>query len=258
MDIQKHLLSWEEYNKVEFSTPYIFRIEKDTQSLVYIGAKHSFDPEDKQFGMIREEFEKFSKAEGTKVVVLEGGDGWETEETEEETIKRYGEPAFTKQLAMKAGIEYISPEPTKTEMDDFIKTKFTEEEIVYYTIAQQSLHYKNMRVKQDKDDFIQTRINNDIKRLSDKYTTPEDIKKLHKKLFNTDFDLNDEGHFYEIVNPAMFKGRFNELARERNILRDTKIVQSILDYWNRGYSVFVVYGSGHALIQEPALKEFAK
>lgn len=188
--------------------------------------------------------------------MIEGGINWQTLETDKETIKRYGEPAFVKGLAIGAGLEYISPEPTKEEMNNFIKDKFSEEEIVYYKVAQQSLHYTNMQNKPSEEEFLQRRIDNDIKQFTDKYKTPEDIKVLHKKLFGTDFDLNDRNFFYEIANPALFKSRFNELAREKDILRDSKIVESIVEYWNKGYSVFVVYGSGHIIIQEPALEKF--
>jgi len=256
VNIKDFLLSWEEYNQKEFDVPYVFKKEKDNKLVTYIGVRHSFNPDDKQFKTIEDEFNNFKDLKGNKVVMIEGGDKWQTLETNSETIRRYGEPAFIKKLAIENGFEFVSPEPTKEEMNDFIKDKFSEEEIVYYKVAQQSLHYKNMQNKPNEEEFLQRRIDNDIKQFIDKYKTPDDIRALHKKLFGTDFDLNDRNFFYEIANPAMFRSRFNELAREKDILRDSKIVESIINYWNKGYSIFVVYGSGHIIIQEPALDRF--
>lgn len=258
MNIKDHLLSWKEYNQKEFDVPYVFKKEKDGKSVIYIGVRHSFDPDDEQFEVIQKAFKEFQKLNGNKIIMIEGGVNWQTLETDKETIKRYGEPAFIKGLAIGAGLKYVSPEPTKEEMNNFIKDKFSEEYIVYYKVAQQSLHYTKMQNKPSEEEFLQRRIDNDIKQFTDKYKTPEDIKNLHKKLFGTNFDLNDRNFFYEIANPALFKSKFNELAREKDILRDSKIVESIIDYWNKGYSVFVVYGSGHIIIQEPALEEFLK
>ena len=153
--IKKLLRTWEEYNQINFDTPYIIRKEKDNKKLVYLGVKHSFKPEEEQFEIIRTEFENFSNLEGNKIVVIEGGDKWQTLETEEETIKRYGEPAFVKQLTQRENIEFISPEPTKEEMYEFVKDKFSEEEIIYYKVAQQSLHYTNIQAKISEEEFLQ-------------------------------------------------------------------------------------------------------
>jgi ribosomal protein L16 Arg81 hydroxylase len=127
---------------------------------------------------------------------------------------------------------------------------------VYYKIAQQSLHYVHMQNKPNEDEFLQSIIDNLIQQFEYRYKTPEDIKNLHRKLLGTDFQLNNKDFFSEIASPALFKSRFNELGREKNILRDSKIVESIVEYWNKDYSVFVVYGSGHIIIQEQALEKF--
>jgi len=113
MNIRNHLLSWEEYNQKEFDVPYVFKKEKGGRSITYIGVRHSFNPDDEQFEVIQNEFDEFQKLDGDKIVMIEGGVNWQTLETKEETIKRYGEPAFVKSLTIEAGLEYISPEPTK-------------------------------------------------------------------------------------------------------------------------------------------------
>jgi hypothetical protein len=121
MNIKKYLLSWEEYNQIECNVPYVFNKEKNNKSVTYIGVRHSFSPDDEQFKTIEEKFNNFKELKGNKIVMIEGGTKWQTLETNEETIKRYGEPAFVKKLAIESGLEYISPEPTNEEMNDFIK-----------------------------------------------------------------------------------------------------------------------------------------
>lgn len=91
--------------------------------------------------------------------------------------------------------------------------------------------------------------------MSDTYQTVDDVKNLHRKIFNTELDLNDLKFFYDLVDPSQNNSVYNEISRAEDVIRDSTIVKNILDYWERGYSVFIVYGSAHAVNQERALKE---
>jgi hypothetical protein len=71
-----------------------------------------------------------------------------------------------------------------------------------------------------------------------------------------DFNLGENQNGY--VNPNNIGSRINEIARKTSDVRDENILNEIVKYWSEGKSVFVVFGSGHLIIQEPALREILK
>ena len=56
------------------------------------------------------------------------------------------------------------------------------------------------------------------------------------------------------ANPAIWQTVINELSREVSIARDVYIIEKIREYWLKGFNIFVVYGSGHAIIEEPDIR----
>jgi len=255
--IKSLLLSWDEYNERRYDIPYIFELEKDSQKLVSLGVKHAFDATNKQFNVIREKFSDFSALPGPKIVMIEGGAGWEPLESEIKTIEKLGEMAFVVSLAKKEGLEYMSPEPEYAEILDYLRTLFTEDDIVYQQFAIYALHYMNFTKKPDPDEFIERRLVK-LRKISDKHKTVSDIKKLHRKLFHNDLDLNDSQFFYDLINPADDKGIYNEITRQESLVRDVAIIRQIVGLWNKGFSIFAVYGFSHVVNQERALRELCK
>lgn len=253
--IKSLILTWDEYRAKKFEVPYMFEITKSEQRLMYIGVRHLYLPEDKQFPVIEQKFEEFAHQQGNKVVLVEGGNNWPTFPTAGETIQKYGEAAYTTFLAKEAGLEFNTPEPEFADSLALLKEAYSIEQISSHWVATYGLHYSKIVDKPSQDEYIQNRILKKLARISDVYKTVDDVKNLHRKLFNTELDLNEQKFFYDLVDPSQNNSVYNEMSRAEDVIRDSTIVKNILDYWNRGYSVFIVYGSAHAVNQERALNE---
>ena len=256
--IKSLILTWDEYRAKKFEVPYVFEIAKADKKLVYIGVRHLYLPEDKQFSVIKQKFYEFTQLPGDKIVLVEGGNNWPTFPTVEETIQKYGEAAYATFLAKEAGLSFNTPEPEFADSLASLRGTYNIEQISYHWVATYGLHYSKIADKPSQDEYIQNRILKKLARVSDKYKTVDDVKNLHKKLFDTELDLNEQKFFYDLVDPSQNNSIYNEMSRAEDVIRDSTIVKNILDYWNRGCSVFIVYGSAHAVNQERALKELCK
>ena len=67
MDISNLLLSWDEYNKKEFSIPHIYSIKNEKQELIYVGMNHCYDSKNYQFEILRKEWAEFYERHKNKV-----------------------------------------------------------------------------------------------------------------------------------------------------------------------------------------------
>jgi hypothetical protein len=84
------------------------------------------------------------------------------------------------------------------------------------------------------------------------------MKKIHKELFNREFDECDTQFFYDASNPVVIKSDVNKVSAGSSIIRDEYIVNQIQRYMNAGYSIFAEYGCSHVVMQEPRLSEIFK
>jgi hypothetical protein len=190
MEIQKLLLTWDEYNqKGRFEIPYTYLIQGDNQALSYFGAQHSFDPQNSQNEQIEKLWNEMivQYPKENIVAVIEGG----------LMNNEYGRDEYI--------IQFLKKLQDETGWNEF--------------------------------DF-----------------SMQHLKDIHTNIFNTAFDETDQNFFQSIVTPTNTNSVINRISRDMDVVRDTAIVQGILDEWNKGKSVFVVYGASHAVIQEKALK----
>lgn len=86
----------------------------------------------------------------------------------------------------------------------------------------------------------------------------ENLYKIHTTLLNTPFNPSDRKFFYDIINPAQKNTVINQISQDEDVVRGTAIVKGIIGEWEKGKSIFVVYGSRHSTIQEQALKTLLK
>ena len=86
----------------------------------------------------------------------------------------------------------------------------------------------------------------------------DNMKKIHKKFFDQEFDEKESSFFYNIINPTKDDTKLNKVARQDTILRNSYIIQNIKKYWEEKKNLFVVFGSSHPIMQEPALRKLLK
>jgi 1,2-phenylacetyl-CoA epoxidase PaaB subunit len=255
--IQSLLLSWEEYNQKEFEVPYVFSIKNDTQELVYVGTRHCYDPDDKEFEKIREEWDSFYRRnEGNNLLVVVEGGVRSIEKSEKEAIIKGGEMSFITFLADQKKVSSVCFEPTRGEVFDELVKKYSKEKIFYQRIAQVILQWNTLIERPSFEEYIKYFLqkDKDQSNWADFDFSLDNLKKIHTDLFTTEFNESDRDFFYKIVDPTQKNTIINEISRDEDIVRDTIVVKGIIKEWQNRKSIFIVYGSGHAVIQERALR----
>lgn len=259
MEIREYLLTWEAYNRKDFDVPYVFKIQKDKQVLIYFGANHTNNKNDPMFSKLDDQWNEFLKNENKKkIVFLEGGHGKDKYIDLEQAIERHGEAGYVCHKANLQNIEIISPEPDTKYLMNQLANKYSKDKVIYNFAAAIFLQFNRQITKPNPKEYFERFMKRDCEVVGWKIYSYEDLKEIHKNIFGTEFDPNDENHFYKNVAPNEFNSVINEISREEDIYRDISVIEKTIEYWKRGYSIFITYGSGHAVIQEPALLEYLK
>ena len=236
-DIKNLLLPRERYSEESKRwgrNPFTFEIEKDRKVLYYFGANHSSDPNNHQYPALREYWKKFLKVSGKDRIVLVEGGLRPVAESEQEAIEKGSEGSWVTYFANKENIPVACPDMS------------TEE-------------FLEMNKEVDKDEWFLTenlRKFDYLQRSKRKMVLPEGFKELYKKYIGKDFDENENQN--NLVNPNRNDAVTNKLSRMHSDLREVKIVSEIERYWKEGKSIFIAFGSGHLVIQKPALKALLK
>lgn len=256
-EIKLLLLSWDEYNKKEFQIPYIYSIKNNKQELLYVGSQHCYDPKDNEFEIIRKEWDKFYKRNKDKemIVIVEGGI-WPIEKSAEDAIIKDGEMSFVTFLAYQDGVSTICLEPQRDEVFNELAKEHGRDKVFYQRIAQVVLQWNTLIEKPNFEKYLVYFMEKDKKESNwnDFDFSLEHFYKIHKDLFDTDFKPTDRKFFYDIINPSQKNTVINQISRDEDVVRDTAIIKGIMEEWQKGKSIFVIYGSGHAVIQERALR----
>jgi hypothetical protein len=256
----KLLLSLSDVRKKQYSTPYIYEVRTKNQALFYFGSKHTRDPKDPQFELLNGYLINFlnGRPKDKTILFLEGQTPRILPETLDESITKFGESGAAAFLAKQNEIPYFRPEPSlEYEVLELLK-KFTKEEIFYYYIARIISQYHRLSVREDFTKYITPYIERYQKNLTWEGFdfSFDNLKNIHRSIFGKDFDLDDVNFFAIISNPTGTSTKINQVAANCTIIRNYFILGKIKEYWEKGFNIFIVYGSGHAVAQEPVIRDF--
>jgi hypothetical protein len=249
------IMTYERYQQIEHEEPYIVRIEVDAGTLLQFGSRHSFDPDDPQMDVLEAEWNAF----GADVLLTESH-GVDPEGLDrDETIRRFGEVGLAHRLAEAASVPVLSLEPDRLDEIAHLRGtgRWTEEQLkVFYTIRRVTQAVTS-GAKIDLEDaatkymgFLSTE-----RGLAPEPSTIEGLDACVRRL------LPDAGRWKDVPSAYFYPGpqpvsRFtNEISTATNVFRDEHHVERILAEMHDGRRVFVVVGSAHAVMQEPALRE---
>jgi len=251
-------MSYDEYLSQKHQFPYFFSIKKPNQILYYFGEIHSVDPDDQQYVTMRKLFEEFSaNSNPKKIVMVEGGVPSFIKDINL-AVSQHSAPGFMVVLAADKSIPVISPEPNRAYELKELQKEFPRQEIQYYYFIRSVLQWN--RYSEPKPDF-KTYVEERLKSSKNEgvwdvaETSLDYMKKVHETLFQEPFDEYNQQFFAKNASPVRLLGKINEVARRSSEIRDKYIADQIVKYFQEGYSVFVVYGGTHAVVQEPYLKE---
>lgn len=238
-------------------SPFTFEIEKDEQVLFYFGANHSHDSANHQYSLLRKYWNQFiSRTRGVNRMVLVEGSLRPIRKSEEEAIKQGGEGSLITFFADRENVEVVCPD---IHTGEFIKSR-SDIDIDAWLLLSFLRWFNNYssggleNYKEEAGKWIKQR---KIKpEFSNTDVSLENISRLYMKYIGKEFDVNKSQN--SLISPNRNDAITNKLARLHSDLREVKIVETIVRHWNEGKSIFVVFGSGHLIIQRPALEELLK
>lgn len=163
-------------------------------------------------------------------------------------------------LAVKKNIVWISPEPSKEYLYREFTKHFSQEEILYFYFASIVVQYARKVKKPEFNTHLEQKTlrYREKTKIQDLDFSLDSMKKIHKGIFSTQFDITDQKFFKDAVNPTKEGSVINKIVRLESEIRDSYVLDEIEKNWNEGKSIFVVFGGTHAEQQEPAIRSLVK
>ncbi len=254
------LLSSQEEHKNFFKEknrkPYTFEVRGKGKVLYYFGANHSRDPENIQWGVINEYWGRFIKEAGAnRVVFLEGPQFIFSEgKSEEETIRQFGERGFVITRAIKENIAIHWADLQIQEEIKKLNEGFEKELVNYFIFARSAGAWLRAGTFGPFDSVIEKAAVSTAKRIEGAPSDSSYYAAIHNKIFGKPFSDSDARDLERAAAPINNDSIINDVARASSRLRNEHIVSEIEKFWLKGFSIFVLFGSGHAIVQERALK----
>ena len=264
--IENLLLTWEEYTKKLTSDLYLYEISGKKQSLSCVGTNHIYDPNSSKLIQIKNIFDQFSsfkKAEETIVVIEARPENIlqysvDTHTDPFEIVKDSAEAGFIAKISQDAGIEVVGLELSRKEYIMMVENIFSKNEVYYHYVSTITAQWHRFKDKPEYDEYINKYINYFSKNAGwvNYEFSLSNFKKIHSEIFRSDFDLSNRQFFSDITDPAKHGTIINDVARTISNKRDVHIAKSVIEFWNKGKSVFMLYGNSHVIRIEPVLKKF--
>ena len=262
------ILSNEQYKETPFAVEgkerfYLFEIKSQGKKIMYFGSPHTNDPSDPVFEEIQKRFDEMKP----EIVYVEG---WSSVNKNKQKVrevigaqdvedaKMEGEPHFVIKLAVDAGADFESPEPDfSAEIAHLLGKGFSKKEIfqfnMYRVIDQYQRQYEDGDIEGCKK-YLEAYFH-DFRRHSG--WEQAELDSLENDVI-AELDIDDKQKYNSQVDPIPWDGVpqtvINEVSRSSSDFRDRHIFSRIAEGLKTYNKIFVVYGSAHAVKQEPALR----
>jgi len=263
-----YVLTPEQYARITHTTPYLYTLGTGNGALCFVGAHHSTDTSDQLFSLIEEQL----ATQQPDVVVLEGIQSITgTAGTEqlvrsmswEEAIKRGGEPIFTLKHAVATNTSWLCPEPSDTAlMRHLVLQLYTPDTLVaWYVLRLLSQYHRRSETVPFTSYVVPF-----LSFLAHATGWPREWCQYEQALRTAAKQLQHEPNIHnparaeEYTDPIPWPHRweqqtvFNDITRAALRYRDRYIIRRVSGEVLRGKRVLVVYGAGHAVMQEPAYR----
>lgn len=238
--------------------PRIIKGKGSGKVLFFMGSAHSNDVKHPQWGKIRTSFQEYLENPNPKKhVFVEGGKRSMLDSLDEMIIKD-GDPGFTQFLAREGGVSYSSPEPNRTEEIDFLLSQgYSAKQIIAYYFARQLEQW--VRGGRESNPDWRAYLTDTLDRYAKIHSWEgEDLSldnaiKIYEEVYGHKLEPENQKLLNSESNPGLVP-----LVSACSQLRDRSLFAAIYEKWKSGFDVFVTYGSGHAIVLEPALKGLIK
>lgn len=253
------LLSDEEYQKrfdEGHPSPYTFEVHDGNKAIFYFGVRHSRDPHDPQWKILEEYWERFvTQSAGERVALFEGRGGYSLDAlSKEEVITKFGEAGLLAMWCTAHDIPYQSADLPQEE--EFLKLKelFDKDLVTYFIFARSAGAWLRGGAMGSYDEVIGKAVRSTAERIPGASDSLAFYAAMHKKIFERELSQNERETLIRAAAPIYYDSVLNDISRASGHLRNAHIALEIEKQWLTGKSVFVLFGSAHAVIQERAVK----
>ena len=246
-----------------YGRTYAYELAGSGKRLSVFGSAHIHDPEDPIYGEIDSAF----KNAQPDMVYVEGMEGIENDRERviahvqgmsADDARKVGENMYTLKLAVEAGIPFESPEPThRDEISYLLRMGFPREIIYAQTFYRAVVQFQQTYNATNPAAFREYLVPYRSRFIRDSGWDEHAIAEMDAHLFGT-LDLADREAYARKLDPMPWQGAhessLNSLSAASTEYRDRHILGRLADGLSRHDSLFVTYGSGHAVSLEPALR----
>lgn len=254
------LLTDEEYQQLFIGkqqlAPYIYELYSNGQILVYFGVRHSRNPDDAQWEKLKTCWTDFSKKAGKRrIILLEGGQITQISVgVWQDTVRKFGEAGALLSFACGADVLIEWPDLSIAEEARQLMKKFEHDLVAYYIFARSVGSWLRGGTMGTFDEVLSKAAEATSRRVLGAPSDVVSYKVIHKRIFEKPIDETQKEVLIRASAPVYRDSVINDIARASSRLRNEHIVGEVERYWLDGYSIFILFGSAHAIIQEPALR----
>lgn len=254
------IMSYSEYLSIQITkpTPYIFTLGQPPHILYYFGVRHSYDANDPQYPTLRKQWQSFLTHADSRnsLVFIEAGRRLPLRESETEAIQRNGESGLMTYLAHKANIPVDCPEPDSTTEFLSLRKLYQADDILFYYTARVVAQYFRVTNPPPLEEYVRPYIERDKRTFGQEagHWSWDYFTQRAKLLNAPGFDKSSEKFWRNVANPTIEGTIINEVTRSCSQFRDEHISSEIIKQFRSGKSLFITYGSTHAIMQEPYLR----
>lgn len=241
---------------------YTFQVENGLKSIFYFGSSHTNDPSDPQFVALQDSFTQAKP----DLVLVEGLGGINEQKegvreivkstSRDELIKTYGEAGEALRLAEEAGCDFESPEPSfKSEMAHLAELGYSHKDIFRFYLHRQIYQYQREHEQRSHDELVPY-----LQPLFEEFVESSGCDRYEIETYRGELlsDVRlDSNEYDRETNPmASSESRttINEISFASNHFRDEYFIEQIGEKLKQQNRIFVVYGFGHAITEEPAIR----
>ena len=244
-----NLMKISEYKKIEYKhkIPYIINLSKGKKKFLFLGSKHTFNPDNPQFQIFKSHFDAFNP----EIILIEGSKCKYNFANKVEAIKKNAEMGYLGYLAIKQNI-LLEPLDSlfEYEIEKIIKKYPLKLVFAFYLLR--SIPYGRDVVKLDINDFKKM---DSFKHFD---CTITNLNRIHKEIFNKSYDINNSKFYMSATSPTESISILNKIAVQVNIIRDKYMINLIKQKLKEFNKVLAIVGASHAVMQEPELKDYFK
>lgn len=236
--------------------PYTLKFNNQNKELLAVGFSHTYDINNPQLSVLKKLFQEFNP----DIILNEGGQITRKFKDEKEAVTANGEPGMLKYLSDLSNKELLNGDTPDSVEYKIMLGKYSKDDLFLYYIMERLIGPYLYGAHRDRsiEDLYETVIQKWF--INEGFPVDEDLRTFagYKKLYHAkmghelELTINPDIELFDYVNPDC---KYCLIGRTSKILRDSVLLEKINTELKTHNKVMVVFGHGHILAVEPALKK---